>query len=398
MASAGMRAALGGRRVLACLVAALTVVGCAAPSSTSVTPTPIATVLPATASALPTASPSSTPSPLPSPTASASATASLGPTPTRTDPPQPSESDFELEIMAPDLQVTSDAIDLEVALVYRGPLPEITVWSSATSLAQIAFEQTSGDLAMGGIGDNTCHLYTLVSNEPVPVPLVKQATWKAGDRNAAFYAEWLADPELHLPVGAWDVWASAFLLSDFTCSTSSRQPVHVFGERILRVVPSTPLAMPAEGCSDDFNGPYGQAPAKLTVGDTRLRLTMMFGWSWRDGSGSGDVDYGAYDVDLPSSPFRLKAGGTVSISVGNGFQLIDARATRYAAADYVIGKLGVEDTGPALGHPATAFLPDGTLEVTMPRTAGSWVIQVRVEWLTPCLIGNGEVNFGVVIY
>jgi hypothetical protein len=344
-----------------------------APSGSIATPTPSPSISPARTA--PAATPTSLPTLIPIP---------------------PTASDFEIRLNAPLVQWTAQPIALDAALVYHGPEPQITLWSNSDDLVQVSFGMTNGALSMGGLLDSGCNKFTLVRDEPVAIPIVKWGDWEADDPNADFYATWLADPELHLPVGAWEIEANAFLLADRVCSTSTVGPVHVNGSTFVRVTPIVPLAMPDSGCTDELNEEYGLAPETLLVnGDTPLRLTMFSGWAWRDGGGGGDADYGYHDVDLPDQPFVIQRGDTVAVQVGQGFQLIDASATRYAAQTYIVDRHGLVDPGKALAKPAIAYTRDGGLSVATPEKPGQWVIQVRVNWLTPCLIGDGEVNFGV---
>jgi hypothetical protein len=249
-----------------------------------------------------------------------------------------------------------------------------------------------------------CVPYTLRRAVPLVLPLVKSAAWEQGDPNEPFYSAWLADPELHLPVGYWQASVQVefvgspggYCLWQSGNIPAEKEPLQLSAEATVRVTPFEPLPEPPEGCGDDFAQPSGQPPDSVTVGgDTDLQLTMFSGWTWRNGNGGGDVDYGAYEVDLPAQPFERARGDTIDIVIGPGFQLIDGTATLYAADHYITDQHGVVSTGEALDHPELRFREDGAVEVVMPDGSGNWVISVRVEWLTPCLIGSSEVNFGV---
>jgi hypothetical protein len=283
-------------------------------------------------------------------------------------------------------------------------MQEITVWGASSGLASFGFSQEDADLYMDVGLNGLCVPYTLQKAVPLVLPVAKSASWEQGDPDETFYQAWLADPALHLPLGYWkanvDVefvgspggycrWESGYIPSE-------KEPVHLSDERAIRMTPLVPLPMPPEGCIDDFAQPYAQPPESLLVGgDTNLRLTMFSGWGWRDSAGGGDADYGVYEVDLPPKPIERAPGGSIGITIGPGFQLIDATAALYAADHYITDRHGVVSTGEALDQPVVAFGDDGTLEVVVPDRVGSWVISVRVNWLTPCLIGDGEVNFGV---
>lgn len=356
---------------------------------------------------------SASPTQIAKPTALPAQTVTATPSPTPTDPPSPlptrtpyppSETEFLLTVDSPPFQWVGDMIDAGVHLTYTGAQPEVTVWGPASGLASVGFENRSEGLQMWSQPEGLCTPYVLKADQPLSIPIDKSATWQLADGNRGFYNNWLADPELHFPTGPWHVDAAAQFFAKTgwdRCAWDQTGPrgelIQMFQSDWFAVTPQPPIPMPAEGCHGAPLSEDVPTPSSLIVdGDVELDLTMIGGVSRRDGSGASDIDYGAWQVDLPRQPFRVAAGAAISVAGAPGVQLIDADTYRYAAEKFVVNEWGERlATGKLLGNPRVLFPDDGTLRVVTPNLDGDWVIRVHVAWLTPCLSGDGEVNFGV---
>jgi hypothetical protein len=324
------------------------------------------------------------------------------PRPTRT-PTALRDADFSLDVSVPLLHRAPEPIALEALLTYSGPQEEITVWGPSSGLASYEFQQNGSDLYMAAFLGGSCVPYALRRNVALPLPLIKSSGWEVGDSSDPFYQSWLADPEVHLPLGSWRLNVQVEFVDspDRPCGWQSgqisdeKQLVRLIALKTIYVVPHEPLAEPAEGCVNDFRSPYAQIPDSVTVGgETQLRVTNFDGWLWRTGGGGRiEIDY---EVDLPPKPLVPRRGTSIGIVVGAGYQLINGSATVYDADLYLTDEHGsVVSTGDPIGSADVSFRNSRRLDVGVPRRAGSWVISVRVTWLTPCLIGNGEVTFSV---
>lgn len=361
---------------------------------------------PSDAPAPPSATAQVTPGSAPPPTGTTSPAASPSTEPTVTPTPvAPDEADFRLSLEAPREQWAAQPLEIEAWMVYTGPYREVTVWGPEGGLAALSLERTTDEFHVGGRASEQCAPYTFSRNEPQEIGLVKSAVWEAGDQNAAFYEAYLADPELHLPAGSWRITADAIFLPErsYACGWSAwlehlypERAVHVQSSALTRMTPVQPIATPAQGCSGDFTQPDGKRLETVVLDNSMsLRVTMVTGWWWRNRTGSGDVDYGVYEIDLPDRPLDGPRGGTVEVVAESGYQIVDATATLFGARRFVTDRHGLVDEGPVLEHPATRFNEDGNPEVTLPNAPGSWVIRLDVVWMSPCLGGNGEVHFRV---
>jgi hypothetical protein len=102
-----------------------------------------------------------------------------------------------------------ESIDVAAILAYDGELGTRTLVGSGSGLVGFSIGQLDGDLSMGGLMTSDCRPYEITSGEPLTLPYAKGAGWSADDPNAAFYEEWVRDPEFTLPAGAWRIRASA---------------------------------------------------------------------------------------------------------------------------------------------------------------------------------------------
>jgi len=84
-------------------------------------------------------------------------------------------------------------------------------------------------------------LRELHPNDQDSRPYSKGGSWSDSDSNAPFYAEYLRDPELHLPEGTYRIFARLFWMNE----SCGGEPVHVDSSIVIRVVADDDLRLPS---------------------------------------------------------------------------------------------------------------------------------------------------------
>jgi len=105
-----------------------------------------------------------------------------------------------------------EPIEMEAALTYGGPEPEVRVWGSGSGVVHFAIEQVNGPLAMGPAATDDCVPHQMLRGQPTAVPFTKSGGFSADDPDADFWRDFFTDPQLRLPAGQWRVIAKASFL------------------------------------------------------------------------------------------------------------------------------------------------------------------------------------------
>jgi hypothetical protein len=86
---------------------------------------------------------------------------------------------------------------------------EPTKVAAAGELIVFAYDEVGGIRHVGPIWDQSCVLYPLDPATPQSVALRKSGAVERNEPDADFLRTFLADPEIHLPAGTWDISATA---------------------------------------------------------------------------------------------------------------------------------------------------------------------------------------------
>jgi hypothetical protein len=124
------------------------------------------------------------------------------------------DGDFRLTITSPKATWgTDEAIEVGTTLEYLGPEAEATLWGSLSGLIRFGVVEVSGDRIMGGEfaasvgppGQRDCGPHVISAAANITAPFSKGGVYDANDPYIDFYDEYLADPQLHLPPGQWEI-------------------------------------------------------------------------------------------------------------------------------------------------------------------------------------------------
>jgi hypothetical protein len=84
-----------------------------------------------------------------------------------------------------------------------------------------SFTEIGGTRQMGFGMTDDCVRYTIGAQAPITSGIRRSGGWGSGDPNAAFYQQFFADPEVHLPAGTWDI-AAVAVFAEATCGGIQR--------------------------------------------------------------------------------------------------------------------------------------------------------------------------------
>lgn len=128
------------------------------------------------------------------------------------------DSGFALSISSPkQVWAVGKPIAVEAELAYLGPGERKVFGPGPGSHIGFSVVELTGRRRMQAGWLLACVSWTM-SPDPITTPLIKGAGWDAADPDAAFYQQWIADPEFRLPVGRWEVAADApFSLGPDSC-------------------------------------------------------------------------------------------------------------------------------------------------------------------------------------
>lgn len=124
---------------------------------------------------------------------------------------------FSVAVSAPATTHSSDALDVFATLTYQGPQPSIDVDGDSMGLVFFAFTQLDGTRSMVPVSVLLCAATTLQRQAAATYRPVKSIGFTAEDPNAAFYQQWAADPQVHLPAGRWQIVATAQIYAATAC-------------------------------------------------------------------------------------------------------------------------------------------------------------------------------------
>jgi hypothetical protein len=107
---------------------------------------------------------------------------------------------------------------LFATLTYQGAQPSIEVDGDSDGVVAFSFKQLDGTRSMDPVSRLMCGGPTsLVREVPATFRPTKSVGFSNDDPNEAFYREWAADPQVHLPAGRWQIVATAQIYVGTSC-------------------------------------------------------------------------------------------------------------------------------------------------------------------------------------
>lgn len=93
-----------------------------------------------------------------------------------------------------------------------------TLGGPAGSPIGFSMVEVGGTRHMDQFWREKCAPYAIDPDSPLTSPFTKSGGWAGDDPDAAFYEQFFADPEIHLPPGTWDISAVTEFLDDSGCN------------------------------------------------------------------------------------------------------------------------------------------------------------------------------------
>jgi hypothetical protein len=134
------------------------------------------------------------------------------------------DAEFELRIHADKpLYRTGEPIAVDAELVFTGLAPDTSVAGLFPRIVAFGVKQLDGHLATSPVSDLMCTAVHGISRlAPLHAPFRKSGGFTGDDPDAAFWRQYFADSDLHLPPGTWQI--SAF--ANFSTGDACTPPLH----------------------------------------------------------------------------------------------------------------------------------------------------------------------------
>ena len=125
---------------------------------------------------------------------------------------------YRLELVLPHLDwKTDEAITGHGILGFDGGAPT-TIYGSGGGVIAFAFDEIGGhNRHIDWVMTADCGPHALDPATPISVSLFKGGGFSDSDPDAAFMRSFLADPQIHLPAGTWDITATAIFNDTVGC-------------------------------------------------------------------------------------------------------------------------------------------------------------------------------------
>ena len=173
-----------------------------------------------------------------------------------------------------------------------------------------------------------------------------------------------------------------------TAPTPTSVPTPAPVDRVAAPTPA-PTADSA-GCPMDDDGNFALAVAldrALVIDGRRIDLSTA-GIGARNGSWQVDDLIGRFwTLDLDWTPVVVAVDGEVGIRGSPGMELTGGSVGAWGRSELVLGSGGIEISRPA--RPLASAVTDGRLDIRVPKTMGTWVLELHPMWQTACLRGDG---------
>jgi hypothetical protein len=110
----------------------------------------------------------------------------------------------------------SDPISGDAILSFDGSAPT-TVYGSGGGVIVFSYDEVGGNRHVGYVMDAVCAPHQIDPATPLNVPLAKSGAVNGTEPDAEFLRSFLADPQVHLPNGTWDITAYAIFVVGAGC-------------------------------------------------------------------------------------------------------------------------------------------------------------------------------------
>ncbi len=128
---------------------------------------------------------------------------------------------FSFELVMPHLTWhTTDPISGTAILGFDGEEPT-TIYGSSEGVIAFSYEEVGGDRQVDWVMTADCGPHLLDPATPISVGLSKSGAVSGDEPDAGFLRTFLADPEIHLPAGTWDIHAVAVFSETPDCTDGS---------------------------------------------------------------------------------------------------------------------------------------------------------------------------------
>ena len=128
---------------------------------------------------------------------------------------------FKLELVLPHLDwKTTDAVSGTALLSIEGSAPT-TIYGSGEGVIVFSFDEVGGNRHVGWALTADCGPHALDPATPLTAVLSKSGGVGGNEPDAAFLRSFYADPQIHLPAGAWDITAIAVFSEAEGCESST---------------------------------------------------------------------------------------------------------------------------------------------------------------------------------
>ena len=131
------------------------------------------------------------------------------------------DGQFRLELVMPHQDwKTTDTIS-GTAILDRHVTVPTTIYGSGMGLIGFEYDEVGGNHHVLGVMTADCRPYPLDPATPINAGLSKSGAVGDNEPDAAFLDSFLADPQIHLPAGIWDITAIATFMDGDACSGST---------------------------------------------------------------------------------------------------------------------------------------------------------------------------------
>lgn len=125
---------------------------------------------------------------------------------------------FRLELVLPHLDwKANDAISGTAILLLDGG-DATTIYGSGGGVIAFSFDEVGGNRHAGYATTADCGPHPLDAATPISTPLSRSGGVAGNEPDADFLRAFLADPEIHLPAGSWDITAIAVFSETEGCA------------------------------------------------------------------------------------------------------------------------------------------------------------------------------------
>jgi len=121
------------------------------------------------------------------------------------------DAPFSLRIRAESASYRfGEGIQVTAWLTYSGPKEREELAASFSGIVLYSWEQLDGPLRREAGYRLNCQSYAINRGQPIRIPFAKSGAFSGEDPDAAFWRQYFADPDFHLPVGRYRIHAKSY--------------------------------------------------------------------------------------------------------------------------------------------------------------------------------------------